>query len=452
MIETWMSEEAIVASGDFTDQMNELKSIDLDSLIAGQEVIKKRIQAYVQGETDGLIDDEALWAKDRVDESLWNEMEIPGVWEESLFVGVDGIFWFRKTIELSEAQFNNDVVLHLGMIDDSDISWVNGTQVGSTIEQHRAERVYSIAKNILKPGKNLITVRVEDLGGNGGFWGEPADMFLQLGDERIPLDGTWKFRVSPQDFHLNMNGSEKNRFPTILYNGMINPIQQFTICGTIWYQGESNVSRADQYQRLFPLMIKDWRKQFNQSEMPFLFVQLASHHEALTEPAPSDWAELREAQAMALRLPYTAMAVTTDIGDAEDIHPGNKQDVGKRLALAAEHVFYGEDVVYSGPVFKSMEIKGNKAYISFDHVGSGLMVKNKYGYLMGFQIAGADMNFQWAQAEVIGDQVVVTGKGIESPVAVRFAWEDNPELANLFNKEGLPAVPFRTDSEEQPPR
>jgi sialate O-acetylesterase len=227
---------------------------------------------------------------------------------------------------------------------------------------------------------------------------------------------------------------------------MIHPIEKYTFQGAIWYQGESNASRAYQYRELFPLMINDWRKQFENPDLSFLFVQLANFMQVKDKPQESAWAELREAQTMTLELPKTGMAVTIDIGEADDIHPRNKQDVGYRLALAARHIEYGQNIVYSGPVYSSMQVEGNKVKLTFNHIGSGLVAKNKFGCLMGFQIAAEDKQWHWAKAYIENDKVIVHSENVQKPVAVRYAWADNPEEANLYNVEGLPASPFKTDS------
>jgi len=231
--------------------------------------------------------------------------------------------------------------------------------------------------------------------------------------------------------------------PSVLFNGMIAPLLPMRIRGAIWYQGESNAGRAYQYRTIFPAMIRDWRTHWKQGDFPFLFVQLANFKKRQDEPGESDWAELREAQAMALSLPKTGQAVIIDIGEADDIHPKNKQDVGKRLALAARAVAYGEDVTYSGPTYKSMKVEDGKVRLTFDHVGGGLVAKGG-GPLKGFAVAGADKKWVWADARIDGNAVVVSSKDVAKPVAVRYAWADNPEC-NLANKEGLPASPFRTD-------
>jgi sialate O-acetylesterase len=215
--------------------------------------------------------------------------------------------------------------------------------------------------------------------------------------------------------------------------------------GAIWYQGESNAMRAFQYRTVLPALINDWRIQFNNPNMPFYMVQLANYKPVRQGPAESDWAELREAQLKTLSVPNTGMAVTIDIGDADDIHPRNKQTVGYRLALPALKQVYGKDIVFSGPVYKSMNIEGNKIRIKFDQIGSGLVSWDKYGYVKGFTIAGDDKRFKWAKAYIEGNDVIVYNETIESPVAVRYAWADNPDDASLYNKEDLPASPFRTD-------
>jgi sialate O-acetylesterase len=238
-----------------------------------------------------------------------------------------------------------------------------------------------------------------------------------------------------------------NSYPTLLYNAMVHPLIPYAIKGVIWYQGESNAGRAYQYRKAFPLMITDWRSSWKQGDFPFYFVQLASFNpQGGNVIKGSDWAELREAQQMTLKLPKTGMAVTTDIGESHDIHPRNKQDVGKRLAAIALHEDYNKDIEFSGPVYKSMKVEGNKIIINFDHIGKGLEAKDKYGYLKGFAIAGEDQKFKYAKAHIQGDHVVVYSDQVSSPVAVRYSWENDPAESNLFNKDGFPAGPFRTDN------
>jgi sialate O-acetylesterase len=273
-------------------------------------------------------------------------------------------------------------------------------------------------------------------------------MYLESKGSKISLAGIWKFIVGidevPQGFPSSDFGP--NSYPTLLFNAMINPLLPYGIKGAIWYQGESNAGRAYQYRRIFPMMITDWRSHWGQGDFPFLFVQLANFMQPKDPPAESTWAELREAQTMTLSLPETGMATIIDIGEADDIHPRNKQDVGIRLALSAYKVAYGHDIVYTGPTYESMNIEGNKVYIKLTNTGSGLEVRDPYGYLKGFTVAGSDKKFYWAKAQKIDDTtVMVYSDMVSKPIAVRYGWADNPHDLNLYNKEGLPANPFRTD-------
>lgn len=238
-----------------------------------------------------------------------------------------------------------------------------------------------------------------------------------------------------------------NAYPTLLYNGMVHPIVPYGIKGVIWYQGESNASRAQQYKRVFPNMINDWRSKWNQGNFPFLFVQLANFKKPVTEPSESEWAELREAQTQTLQLENTGMATIIDAGEANDIHPKDKQTVGYRLGLAARKVAYGESLVYTGPTYRKMEVNKNNIFITFDNVGKGLKVNDKYGYINGFTIAASGGEFKWAKATVVNQNtVMVSSDAVENPAEVRYGWADNPDDLNLYNVEGLPANPFRTDS------
>ncbi len=392
---------------------------------------------------DGLQNGEAIWAKPDYDDSRWGDMSLPGNWENQGLSGLDGVVWFRKTINLSADFVKQGITLSLGPIDDDDMTWVNGHLIGSMTGKWNVPRNYEIKPRYLKAGANVITVRVKDTGGGGGFHGKAEQLKLISESGEESLAGNWKYRISPDEFKATSRTSP-NDHPTALFNGMINPLVPYAIQGVIWYQGESNAGRAYEYRSLFPLLIKDWR-QYWSDELDFYWVQLANFMEPSIQPGPSNWAELREAQAMALELPKTGMAVTIDIGEADDIHPQNKEDVGYRLALNALHKNYGKPLVYSGPVFEKMQIKGNKAILFFDHVGSGLQVNDKYGYLKGFTIAGKDQQFHWAQARIVGNHVEVYSPEVEEPVAIRYAWADNPDDANLYNLEGLPAAPFRTD-------
>jgi sialate O-acetylesterase len=446
VVETWTSKSSINTVDFFDDKMQTLEKLDREELEKRMQEKVNEIKKSISYEKDGLQQGYAIWAKLDFDDSQWKTMDLPTLWEEGPLPSLDGIVWFRKSISLSKEQARNASMLHLGKIDDSDMTWVNGTLVGEMENMYDAERNYRVPAEVLKEGDNVITIRVEDTGGGGGIYGNPENMQLTSANYQLPLTGEWKYQVSPKNLSVGSSKLSPNDYPTLLYNGMIHPIEKYTFQGAIWYQGESNASRAYQYRELFPLMINDWRKQFENPDLSFLFVQLANFMQVKDKPQESAWAELREAQTMTLELPKTGMAVTIDIGEADDIHPRNKQDVGYRLALAARHIEYGQNIVYSGPVYSSMQVEGNKVKLTFNHIGSGLVAKNKFGCLMGFQIAAEDKQWHWAKAYIENDKVIVHSENVQKPVAVRYAWADNPEEANLYNVEGLPASPFKTDS------
>ncbi|MCK5463485.1 MAG: beta galactosidase jelly roll domain-containing protein [Bacteroidales bacterium] len=445
-IETWTSGESIGLVPEFTERVAGLADFSQEEEIERRKAeMKETIDKYAADEP-GIKDGHAAWADPELDLEGWGRMEIPQLWEGADLPGLDGIVWFRLEIDLPAEVARRGITLELGPIDDSDWTWVNGHKVGETMQKYNLDRVYEVPAEYLKEGKNVIAVRVEDTGGGGGFNGSSEQMIIVSADFIIPLAGEWNFRVSPTELNLNTGAVlGPNSNPTLLYNGMIHPLLDFRVKGAIWYQGESNASRAYQYRELFPLMIEDWRKHWEYPDMPFMFVQLANFMKPPRKPGESSWAELREAQAMALSLPGTGMAVAIDIGEADDIHPINKQDVGKRLALAALNIAYGRDLVFSGPVYKDMIIAGDNAILSFEHVGGGLKAKNRYGYLNGFSIAVEDKVFHWARAFIKGDKVFVYSEKVKQPVAVRYGWADNPADVNLYNMEGLPASPFRTD-------
>ena len=441
--ETWTSDQMIAQNPDFTNQLEQLKKVNLDDYAKS---IEKEVRDRV-GETSivdmGMKGDQPIWAAPELNDTSWKTMELPGYIESNGLQGVDGIIWFRKEINLSPAEANQNMTLYLAKVNDSDNTFINGTLVGVTKLQAEKSRVYPIKAGILKPGKNILTVQMEDIGGMGGIYGNPATLYLQCGEKIISLAGSWKYKVGLVKFNAVLS---PNSYPTLLYNGMIQPLIHYGIRGTIWYQGEGNAGRAKQYQRVFPDLIKDWRNHWNQGDFPFLFVQLANFMKTDSMPQESAWAELREAQSMALTLPNTGMAVTTDAGEALDIHPKDKQTVGKRLAISALKVAYSQDIIYSGPVYKEMKINGNKIALFFDQVGSGLKIRDKYGYIKGFAVAGEDHKFYWATGKLAGpDAIEVSCQEVLHPVAVRYAWGNNPDDANLYNSADLPASSFRTD-------
>ncbi|MET0462419.1 MAG: sialate O-acetylesterase [Chitinophagaceae bacterium] len=378
--------------------------------------------------------------------TLLNGAQCPcGLWESQPGLSrLDGVVWFRTEVDLSAADLAGEASVHLGMIDDRDDTYLNGERIGG-MNGWNTERVYAIRNGLLRPGKNFISIRVEDGGNGGGIHGHSSQLYLTSNSKRFPLSGQWKYRI--QEVLHSSNGMGPNDYPSLLYNGMIHPVEQLQIKGVIWYQGEANTATAFEYRKAMPLLIHDWRMRFRNPAMPFYFVQLTSFNAANgNSNNGSAWAELRASQAATLNQQATGMAVTIDIGDAADIHPRNKQDVGYRLALLALKHTYKRQIESSGPVFSSMTTAGSNIELSFSSIAKGLVSKNS-GTLQGFEIAGADKRFYPAQALIIsGGKVKISSSSVARPVAVRYAWADDAGNANLFNSEGLPAAPFRTDT------
>lgn len=442
-VETWTSREAFEGSDAFRDMIASMPAADVDVLNKKRkDELTARVQA-VQKNLDEPAEEVAQWKSPGYNDAHWTEMQLPALWETQSLADVDGVIWFRKTVMLPANEAGHPATLELAMIDDSDETYVNGVKVGGLEAQYNTPRIYSIPASILRSGPNVIAVRVTDTGGGGGMHGSPGRVKLTLSGREVSLAGNWKFRIEKL---AGLGGVGPNDYPTLLYNAMISPIIPFTIQGALWYQGESNAGRAFQYRKAFPLMITDWRKRWGLGDFPFYFVQLSSFNQNNgTSNAGSEWAELREAQSLTLALPNTGMAVTTDIGDSNDIHPRNKRDVGNRLAAIALGNAYGKQMVFRGPVYKSFSVTGAEARVEFSNSGR-LTTPDKYGYLRGFEVAGEDKKFFPAKAFIQGDRVMVYSEQVSKPVAVRYCWMDDALEGNLFNDAGFPAEPFRTDN------
>lgn len=449
-IEPWMSMEAMGRLPQYSTLMKELSTSD----ITANEALGRKVEADFakavateRGEAEG-------WYAPNYDKSHWKPLAVPGVWRADSLAKIDGVVWTTTHIDIPASMAGKEAVISLGMIDDDDVTWVNGHRVGST-QGYTTLRRYPIPAGVLKAGANELTIKIIDDHGNGGCYGPSNLYYLQVGDERLPILGhPWKYRIAVVKDMQGYVPESPNRYPSRTFNAMVAPLCPYSVKGTLWYQGENNTDRAQAYAPLFQTLITDWRQQWRQADMPFYWVQLANFRKASTTPAESQWATLRAAQNAALALPHTGQAVTIDVGDANDIHPHDKQTVGHRLAIMALRNDYGRTEVYCDspqPVEAHIDTDGS-VLVSFDHVARSLDTRNHDGQVNAFALAGADGRYQWARAEIVGNNQVriYTPSGM-SPATVRYAWADNPDNANLYNTAGLPATPFELKIDRQGP-
>lgn len=436
-IETWISREGFESSPEFNEMITQMPKVNLNSLLdLKMEAAQNRIEALQKTK---FTTEKVPFYKDlNFDDSSWLTLQQPTSWEEQSLGNFDGVVWLRKHFNLTEN--NKSISLEIPAIDDNDETFVNGIKVGETIGWDK-KRSYKILSEILKIGDNLIAIRVTDNGGGGGIYGNNDELKLITENNQIPLSGAWKFQVE-----TIKNSVNENEFPSLCYNAMISPLIPFAFKGVLWYQGESNASRAYQYNKAFPLLVDDWRSKFK-SDFPFYFVQLASFITKGNSNEGCSWSEMREAQTNTLQLKNTGMVVTTDlVTNPKDIHPTNKQDVGKRLASIAFNNLYNQKMICSGPTFKSFENKDGKTILTFENTGSSLFTPDKYGYIKGFEVSGENKVFYYAIAELMKNKVVLTCDKVPNPIAIRFGWIGDASECNLFNNEGIPTVPFRTDN------
>jgi sialate O-acetylesterase len=443
--ESWMSEKALADYPHYLDiARRNADEAALQQLLDRDKAVVDAWYADVDSRDAGLSA-EPGWAASDYDDSDWPEMDLPGFWDRTELGPINGVVWFRKTIELPSSANNAAAKLMLGRIVDADTTYINGMQVGNTTYQYPPRR-YEVPAGLLRAGKNTIAVRVVNSSGSGGFVTDKP-YWLQFGDSIVDLRGAWRYKLGATAVPIAPPDFVGHRQPLGFSNAMLEPLLNMTIKGVIWYQGETNVDRPAEYVQLLPAMIRDWRERFGQGNFPFILVQLANFLEAQALPGESAWAETRNAQLLALREPNTAMAVAIDIGEWNDIHPLDKKTVGERLALAARKLAYGEtNLVASGPIFRSLELCGDGIAVEFDFTGDGLVARGPE--LNGFAVAGADDVFHWADAHIDGDTVIVKSAAVPHPKRVRYAWADNPSTANLYNREGLPASPFEAAVED----
>lgn len=442
-VESWTSEEGL----QYIDGMRELIVRNKDTAyVNGANRMAASAQANKTPVADQGLRGNMKWYDPGYLPKGWMNINIPGYWEDQGIPDLDGVVWYRREFDVPDAMVGVPALIHMGRIVDADRFYVNGQQVGSTGYQY-PQRRYSLKPGVLKPGKNIFVIRVENSIGKGGFVPDKP-YFIEAAGQSIDLKGNWEYKVGAvyvPAIKTRTHGISEQAQPTALYNAMIAPLTNYSLKGVLWYQGENNVGNAKAYKQLLPSLIKDWRNKFSKADLPFYYVQLPNYGDMRYMPAESDWALMREAALQTLKVPFTGMAVTIDLGEWNDIHPDNKKDVGDRLGLIARHFMYGEhNLVYSGPIFQSSAIKGNKIIVSFDHIGAGLIAIDGEP-LSQFEIAGEDRKFVWAVAKIEGDQVVIWSDQITSPRYVRYAWADNPVGPNLYNRQKLPASPFRTD-------
>lgn len=436
-IESWMSMEAIEKFPKYKRLQDRMRSPNFEEYVRRSDENRAKFIESMKSEP-GMPEQ---WYSPSYSKTDWKDIVVPGLWSNEELVSLDGVVWQTCQFSLPAEYVGEKAVLSLHVIDDDDVTWINGHKIGETVG-YDVRRLYSVPAGVLKES-NEITIKISDYRGGGGLYGPANEIYLKVGDKTLSLTGMWKYKVSAANTDFDFVEFGPNSYPSMLYNAMVNPLLHLNIRGVIWYQGENNTNRAAEYFDLFPAMINDWRGKWGK-ELPFYWVQLANYMEPVAEPGESLWAQVRAAQTQTLSLPHTGQAVIIDIGEAADIHPKNKQDVGLRLAKHALCKDYGfSDMECESPMAKTARRIEDKVVIQFDHVADGLTVKDKYGYLKSFAVAGSDGVYHWVQAKLSGkDRVVLSCPDISEPLSVRYAWGDNPDDANLYNSAGLPATPF----------
>lgn len=437
-IHAWMSEKALKYFPETVTEIQLLKNPTYVNTIIQNDInLENNWNTTLKKNDAGIINN---WKSNTTDTSSWSDITV-GFTKKDI-----GSAWYKKKVTVSSQTATNPSLLQLAILIEADSTYVNGKLVGFTNNQY-AIRKYNIPANTFVEGENTITVRLVNNSLTGGFYGS---IFQLVGtNETINLAGTWKTKVGyampTLADPINLRWK-----PTALYNSMIEPLKNYAMKGAIWYQGEGNTSKPSQYSIYLRSMIEEWRTLFNNPSMPFLYVQLPNYQSAVANPVESSWALLRESQLKTLAVPNTGMATTIDVGDASNLHPVYKKPVGTRLAITAQRVAYdNQQIVFSGPIYESMKIVGNTIELTFNTLGSLLKFKSTgtpVGTHTNFAIAGSNKTFAWAQARIEGNKVIVWNDTIPNPVAVRYAWGQNPAGEKLYNTEDLPASPFRTDN------
>jgi sialate O-acetylesterase len=475
IIEAWMSAGAIRAFPELREKLADVKLL-AESESERERTFQEAVDALMRRARDEDAGLKEHWEKMAAGATLdpsWRDIALPNT-VQTLWPAVNGVYWFRKEVEIPAEWAGKDLTLSLGPVDDFDETFWDGVQVGSG-SVWNLPRSYTVPGSAVKAGKAVITIRNTDDHGNGGLYGAAADLYVEGPDgKRIPLDDKWKVKLSVSFEDIPVNTAREPNLMTVLYNAMVRPLAPYRIAGVIWYQGESNAVRAARYRDLMPTMITDWRRTWGY-DFPFYITQIANHHAVLPEPTESAWAELREAQSLtALHLKGVEQACIIDLGEADDVHPVRKQEAGERLSLLALSRQYGaRRLVCNGPRLLSYKLMDGAVELCFGDVAKGLCVKPSGSYAearygsaamgldlvkkaesgtpTGFQVAGPDGVWHWAEAQIVPmkaphrpQTVIVSSPDVPYPTAVRYGWADNP-VCNLFNTAGLPMWPFRTD-------
>ncbi|KXI30179.1 hypothetical protein AX660_09315 [Paraglaciecola hydrolytica] len=443
-IESWLSAEVLQT---FPEALAEAKQFSneeyVESVIAADKAKNAKWYGDINNNDLGLNAD-MPWYSTNLDDSGWDSFTLPGKRPVAEGESFNGVWWLRKTVKLSAEQAAQARIIRLGNIVDADEVYINGTKVGNTTYQYPPRR-YTLPEGLLKQGDNQITVRVTANNGRSSFVAEKP-YWLGTDEHHVSLAGEWKAKTGT--LAPPLAGDTFVRWKAGgLYNGLTAPLTTYPIKGVIWYQGESNAGRWQDYHAKFSAMIQDWRAKWGQGDFPFIFAQLTNFMEAKPQPSDSDWAKLRQAQTQTLTEPNTAMAVAIDIGEWNDIHPTNKKTLGQRMALAARALALKENVVFQGPQIDGVTVEKNQLLLSFKHIADGLVLKNLNDH--SFAIAGADGTFQWAEVKLVDNQIMLSHPDIKLPTKVRYAWADNPDAA-LYNSAGLPAVPFSVSLDPKP--
>ncbi|WP_375447582.1 sialate O-acetylesterase [uncultured Fibrella sp.] len=440
-VEGWISKEGMMSNDELRPTIQNLPT----NWQAADSLVDAKLRKNLQMPANLTVADEARYLDPSYDFAGWRKSDAIGQWEWKDMRGFMGQGYMAKTVTLPDEMATEQTTLALAENDSPTQVYINGKLVAEGTVQ--GVRKLTIPAGTWKAGENKLVLKLGNMVNPAwygvGLKGSAADLYVEDPLQRISLGGEW--RLMPAFAEKHEYKRFMNNVAISIYNAMIAPLEPMAMRGVLWYQGETNAGRSYQYRQSFPLMITDWRTKFGQ-DMSFYFVQLANYGANNSSNQGSGWAELREAQTMTLSLPKTGMAVITDVGNPKDIHPTNKQDVGHRLALNALKFDYGQAVNYSSPMYDGVKFEGDKAIVSFKHTASGLVAKDKYGYLKGFELAGDDKVFYYAKAEIKGNTVIISHPNVPKPVAVRYAWADSPDEANLFNSDGLPANSFRTDT------